>query len=146
MKKNGNYKAPFNYNKSGISLEYGDVRLVKEKNRAGFSDNRNHTSGNQASDNVPIVVVTTYKYAFKPAFTIVQLRKNSPALKAGLQINDVILTINNRESHEFTLQEMLEHFYGKDGKEIRLKIDRDGKILKFIFKLESILKQKSSSI
>lgn len=145
LKRNGNFKNSFSYNKSGISLEYGDVRLVKEKDRSGFSDKRNHTSGNQASDNIPIIVVTTYKYSLKPAFTIVQLRKDSPALRAGLKINDVILTINNRQSHEFTLQEMLDHFYGKDGKQIRLKIDREGNIMSFDFKLEPLLKQKNPS-
>ena len=145
IRKNGNFKTPFSYNKSGISIEYGDVRLVKEKDRGGFSDGRNHTSGNQASDNIPIIVVTTYKYSFKPAFTIVELRNDSPAHKVGIKIEDIILSINNKESHTFTLQEMLRFFYGKDGKRIRLKIDRNGTIMNFVFNLESALKQKSSS-
>ena len=132
MKKNGNFNDPFNYNKSGISLEYGDVRLVKERGRNKFDDNN-------SAENVAIIVVTTFKYSFKPAYTVAQLRKNSPAHRAGLQLGDVILTINNRQSYEFTLQEMLQHFYGKDGKKIKLSIDRDGLIMNFEFKLESLL-------
>ena len=145
IKKNGNFKAPFNYNKSGISIEYGDVRLVKEKDRSSFSDGRNHTSGNGASDNVPIIVVTTYKYSFKPAFTIVELRKNSPAHIAGIKVGDIILSVNNKDSYTLSLQEMLEYFYGKDGKRIKLTIDRNGTVMSFNFKLESPLKQKSPS-
>jgi len=141
IKKNGNFKTPFSYNKSGISIEYGDVRLVKEKGRNGFSDGRNHTSGNGASDNVPIIVVTTYKYSFKPAFTVVELRKNSPAHKAGIKIDDVILSINNKDSYTLTLQEMLEYFYRKDGSKIKLKIDRNGIVMDIAFKLESPLKK-----
>jgi len=142
LKKNGYFKKPFNYNKSGISIEYGDVRLVKERqNRSGGT--KYDTPGTDVQGNTPIILVTTYKYSFKPAFTIVQLRNNSPALRAGLRVNDVILSINSRESHEFTLQEMLDHFYGRDGKLIRLKVERDDKILDFTFMLEPILKQKS---
>jgi len=133
LRKNGNFKNPFSYNKSGITIEYGDVRLVKERERNKYEDS-------DTTENIPIIVVTTFKYSFKPAFTIVQLRRNSPAHKAGLQLGDVILTINNHQSYEFTLQEMLEHFYGKNGKKIKLRIDRDGRMLNFEFRLEPLLK------
>ncbi len=145
LKKNGKFNKPFDYNKSGISIEYGDVRLVKERQNRSGGGTKYDNPGTDLEGSTPIILVTTYKYSLKPAFTIVQLRKNSPALRAGLKINDVILSINSRESHEFTLQEMLEHFYGKDGKNIRLKIDRDGKTMNFGFKLEPIIKQKSPS-
>lgn len=135
LKKNGNYNAPFEYNKSGISLEYGDVRLVRIKDKSRFDNSQSNSR-----QDVPIIVVTTYKYALKPAFRIVQLRKESPALRAGLQLNDYIMAINGKEAHEFSLQEMLKHFYGKNGKKINLVIDRDGKIMKFSFKLEPLLK------
>lgn len=133
LRKNGNFKNPFSYNKSGITIEYGDVRLVKERERNKYEDS-------DTTENIPIIVVTTFKYSFKPAFTIVQLRRNSPAHKAGLQLGDVILTINNHQSYEFTLQEMLERFYGKNGKKIKLRIDRDGRMLNFEFRLEPLLK------
>jgi len=105
MKKNRFFSKPFPYDKSGISLEYGDVRLVTEKENK-FNDGRNYTSGNKTSGNVPIIVVTTYKYSFKPAFTIVQLREGSPAYNAGLLIEDVILKVNGEFTHAYSLQEM----------------------------------------
>ncbi|MBT8305235.1 MAG: aspartyl protease family protein [Bacteroidia bacterium] len=143
LKRNGYFKEPFHYNKSGISLEYGDVRLVKEeqtRNAGKYATPRTDVKGS-----TPIILVTTFKYSFKPAFTIVQLRKDSPALRAGLQLNDVILSVNNKPSHEFTLQEMIENFYGRDGTMVKLKIDRDGKEMVFEFRLEPILKKKSPS-
>ncbi len=132
LRKNGNFKNPFSYNKSGIAIEYGDVRLVKERERDKYEENN-------TAEPIAIIVVTTFKYSFKPAFTIVQLRKNSPAHRVGLQLGDVILSINNHQSYEFTLQEMLQHFYGKNGKKIKVRIDRDGKILNFEFRLEPLL-------
>ncbi len=140
LKRNSNFKRPFSYNKSGISLEYGDVRLVRESQK-GVDGNRYEDPQSRVQvSSTPIILVTTYKYSFKPAFTIVELRKNSPAMRAGLMINDVIVSINGKGSYEYTLQEMLQHFYGRDGKRIRLKIDRDGKLMDFQFDLESIIK------
>jgi len=132
LRKNGSFKNPFSYNKSGISIEYGDVRLVKERDK-------NKYENSDTAEPIAIIVVTTFKYSFKPAFTIVQLRNNSPAHRAGLQLGDVILTINNHQSYEFTLQEMLEHFYGKNGKKIKLRIDRDGRTMNYEFRLEPLL-------
>jgi len=143
LKKNGYFNEPFHYNKSGISLEYGDVRLVKEeqmRNAGKYAAPKTDVNGS-----MPIILVTTFKYSFKPAFTIVQLRKDSPALRAGLQLNDVILSVNNKQSHEFTLQEMIENFYGKDGTRVKLKVDRDGREMDFEFRLEPIIKKKSPS-
>ena len=80
-----------------------------------------------------------YRYSVKPAFTIVELRKYSPADKVGLQIGDVILKINSKEAFHYTLQELTHYFYDKAGKVIRLKVDREGRKLNFQFKLENIL-------
>jgi len=146
LKKNNNFKKSFSYNKSGISLEYGDVRLVRELQKGVDDASRYNDSDSRLQvSSTPIILVTTYKYSFKPAFTIVELRKDSPAIRAGLLVNDVIVSINGKGSYEYTLQEMLHHFYGKDGKRIRLKVDRDGKLMDFQFDLEPIFKQKSPS-
>lgn len=141
LKKNGYFKKPFDYNKSGISLEYGDVRLVKEKRNKYMNVGTDPNDGHS----IPVIVVTTYKYSFKPAFTVAELRKDSPADRAGIQINDIILKINGKQSYEYSLQEMIENFYGADGKKIKLKIDRNGKMLNIAFQLENLLHKKSPS-
>ena len=40
-----------------------------------------------------------YKYSIKSAYTIVELRKDSPADKAGLLIGDVILKIDDSDEN-----------------------------------------------
>ena len=74
-----------------------------------------------------------------PAFTIVELRKDSPAQRAGLQLGDVILAINNKKAHTYSLQDVTQLFFGEDGDRIKLLIDRKGVQMRFQFKLESLL-------
>lgn len=137
LKKNRNFSEPFYYNKSGISLEHDGVRVVRtvEQNRgiARFQ------SVNESVATSDLVVSGNYKYSLAPSFKIVELRIDSPAYRAGLQLGDVILNINNRHAHLYTMHQIIQMFYGEDGKRIRLLIDREGVQKKFEFKLESLL-------
>jgi hypothetical protein len=137
LNKNNNFKKPFNYNKSGIVLEHEGVRVIKEIDR----DNAilPFKIKNESVAQSSMVVSGTYKYTLTPSFTIVELRDNSPAQLAGLQIGDVILNINNRQAHLYSLQDIIQLFYGEDGKRIKLLVDRKGIQLKFQFKLKSLL-------
>lgn len=137
LKKNRNYAEPFYYNKSGISLEHDGVRVVRtvEQNKgiARFQ------SVNESVATSDLVVSGNYKYSLAPSFKIVELRTDSPAYRSGLQVGDVILNINNRHAHLYSMQQIIQMFYGEDGKRIRLLIDREGVQKKFEFKLESLL-------
>jgi C-terminal processing protease CtpA/Prc len=86
---------------------------------------------------------TTYRFSLKPAYRIVVLRKNSPAERAGLLVNDVIISINNKETHNLKLQEVNQYFTAANGNIIRLKIDRDGRFMSFKFRLEDVFKRKT---
>lgn len=133
FKKNGHFKEPFEYNKSGIVLEQDGVRVIKEGSRDPHNKkdhDRDELSG--------FSVIEAYKYSLKPAFRIVELRPDSPAHRSGLKLRDIILVINNREVQKLSLQEVNSFFRAKDGKSIKLKIDRDGVIMKFHFKLEKL--------
>lgn len=135
LKKNKNFKAPFSYNKSGIVLEQNGVILVKEKK------NRSSISYNESSDsNLVIETTTQYEFSLKPAYTIVELRKESPAERAGLLQGDIILSVNGKDSHLLELQNIVEYFKSKTGRLINLKVDRNGKILMFSFRLEDVFK------
>ena len=96
----------------------------------------------QTDSNVHVETITHYKLAVKPAYTIVEIRKDSPAEKAGLIKGDVILTINGKEAHTLELQNVIGYFKSKTGKMISLTIDRNGKIMSFDFRLEDVFKQK----
>lgn len=137
FKKNRYFSDPFYYNKSGIELEHNGVRVVRETNKD--LDFRGYGQSNPSVAQQTIIVSGTYKYTLAPAFTIVELRENSPAKKAGLELGDVLLTINGRHVHQYSLQEVIQMFYAETGKRIRLLIDRKGVQMKYEFRLEDLL-------
>ena len=133
FKKNSHFKDPFEYNKSGIILEQDGVRMVKEETQA------HQYKKDRVQDELSrLSVVAVYKYSLKPAFRIVELRPDSPAVKSGLKLGDIVLVINNREVHHLSLQEVNTFLRAKDGRSIKLKIERDGVIMTFQFKLEKL--------
>jgi len=141
LKKSKYFKNIFNYNKSGIELEHNGTRIVKERAEGKVANLVSDKNLNGVS-NSKVVLNTNYKFSIKPAYTIVELRQGSPAHKAGLMIGDIIISINNKESHNFSLQEVVHMFFDEEGKRIKLKIDRNGQFLIFKFKLESLFKKK----
>lgn len=138
LKRNKFFNAPFRYNKSGIELGHNGVRLVKDD--TGFISTTGKNKSKLADDNTKIVYSPTYKLKLKPAYVILELRKDSPAYSAGLQIGDTILSVNNKPAHQFALQDLMALFYDEHGKRIKLKIERDDTILSYSFKLVNMLK------
>lgn len=130
LRKNSHFKDEFSYNKSGIELAHDGVRFVKEINRKDTSSkaNNNTYSG--------VILNPEYKFSLKPAYVIVELRVGSPAELAGLEIGDVILRINGKQTHQYNLQEITKIFYGHHGKKIKMKIDRDGQLKSYNFLLQ----------
>ncbi|MFD2823054.1 aspartyl protease family protein [Lacinutrix iliipiscaria] len=139
LKKSKYFNEPFSYNKSGIELEHNGIRLVQEEKNIVPDIRSQRSNKDHTTPGGRLVFSREYRYSIKPAFVIVELRKDSPAEKVGLRINDVILRVNSKDASDYTLQEVTQFFYEKAGKTIRLKIDRDGEMLNFQFKLESVL-------
>ena len=139
LKKNKYFKEPFYYNKSGIELHHNGLRLVREQDDKIDLEKSSMSRNNNASNSTRIIIDPQYKLSLKPAYAIVELRENSAAYKAGLKINDIILTVNGKPAHQLTLQQVMAKFYDDDGKQIKLRVDRKGIILNFNFKLESPL-------
>jgi hypothetical protein len=137
LKKNALFKEKFSYNKSGIELAHNGVRLVKEIDDRISKEKSGIMGGDDPINSTKIVIDTQYKMTLKPAYTIVELRHDSPAKKAGLLIGDIVLRINNKPTHQFSLQDVMHEFYDDAGKHIRLKVDRNGKIMNFNFNLEN---------
>ena len=133
LKRNANFNEPFYYNKSGIILEQNGIRLVKEED-SNFSYNRSNDDNGSST----ITLQPTYHYSVKPAYSIVELREGSPAERAGLMIGDVILVVNNKNASNLKMQAISEIFSDKDGKLVKIKIERNGVILDFQFRLENL--------
>lgn len=131
--KNSKFKDKFSYNKSGIELAHDGIRIVREIKKTNIKSSDN----TQSSNNI-IVLDNQYKISLKPAYVIVELREGSPAKKAGLKIGDIVLSINGKQSYQFTLHQIIQMFYGDNGKKIKLRLDRDGAILNLSFKLQKL--------
>lgn len=137
IKRNRFFSQPFYYNKSGIELEHDGVRVIKEHNR----DIRMNDFGSENTSVAQhsMILNSSYRYTLAPSFTVVEIRKDSPAERAGLKLGDVILNINGRHAHQYTMQQVVQMFYGETGKRIKLTIDRAGIQMRYEFKLEDIL-------
>jgi hypothetical protein len=134
LKKAGSFSTGFNYNMSGITVAYSGKKLVREAESSEISIY--NTGNNIETTSNKLSFVTNYKYFFRPVFKISNLVKNSPAALAGLKEGDVFVLINNRDAHQYDLEDVINLFQERDGKRIFVKIKRDGKMMKFKFKLK----------
>lgn len=72
-------------------------------------------------------------------FFVKSLIKNGPSDKAGLMIDDEIVKIGYWSSWRYSLNRLTDIFASKEGKIIKLKVRRDGKIIPLTLKLENYL-------
>jgi PDZ domain len=136
LKKSSNFSEPFSYNKSGIELENSGMQWVQEtlKLNTTYQDNTFDSAGNRAgSSNFK------YKFELKPIFSIANIRSKSPAETVGLKPEDIILSINNTNVINYSLQKINQLLKPEDDKWIVIEVDRNGQILKFRFQLIDLL-------
>ena len=133
VKRSKYYNDPFLYNMSGIELAYSGNMLIRERDRS------KPEGVLVQSETTTIELVYRYVYAFKQSFHIVQIRKDSPAYKAGLLKDDIILQLNGRPVYDYKMEDIVHTFSTKPGKRIKLLVDRGGKILTYSFRLENVL-------
>lgn len=136
LRKGTSFSKPFRYNMSGIELAYNGKLLVKEQDFSNIALSKRSEGDFQSN----VVLNYNYKYTFKPTYKIFKLRKGSPAHKAGLQENDIVIKINGKYTFNLKLEEIVEKFYDKEHKKIKLVIERNGKDYEYQFELENILK------
>jgi PDZ domain len=136
LRKSSNYNEFFSYNKSGIELENSGMQWVPEtiKLSTTYQDNTFDSAGNRAgSSNF------RYKFELKPIFSISNIRSKSPAEIVGLKTEDIIISINNTNVNNFSLQKINQLLKSEDEKWITIEVDRKGQILKFRFLLKDLL-------
>lgn len=138
LKKNREFNAPFNYNKSGIEIQQQGMQWVQET---------------LYLQTVPIVVsedpfnIRTektgnnfkYKFNLKPVYSIANVRKNSPAFNSGLQKSDIIISINGNPTYKYSLQQMNAFLKSQEEQWITMEIERNKKVIKFKFQLQNVL-------
>lgn len=142
FKKNRYYKEPFTYNNSGIVLEHNGTMFVKEQIKVPKTDGY---SLNDDMSSVKIDLSISHRMSLKPIYSIVELRKSSNAYSSGLRVGDILLSINSKEVYNLKLNQINEILHGKTGRPIRLKIERNGEVKIFKFKLDNALKRNEPS-
>jgi len=137
VKKNKNYKQPFEYNMSGIEINHAGLQWIQEEESLNTNfvtrDKTSYESSFRGSEKVK------YKFVLKPIFVIAHIRKNSPADLSGLKKDDIVVRINGYGIERYSLQEVNALLKSQDGKKINFEIDRGNRRMKFTFYLKSIL-------
>ncbi|WP_372946903.1 aspartyl protease family protein [Mariniphaga sp.] len=73
-----------------------------------------------------------------PIFTITDIRENSPAYFAGLQVNDQILSLNNSNHQSLELNDINLLLQSRENKKIKITVLREGEEYKTSFELKKI--------
>jgi len=134
LKKNKNYKKQFYYDKSGLDIIHNGKVLVRE-----MKSKLDYAGSDMNSDNSKSVLTYSYSYVFKNSYIVAMVKPNSVAEFAGIQKGDVILEINGTPIYTLSLQEITQKMSDKEGRTIKLLIDRRGVQYTFKFKLKDLL-------
>ncbi len=129
FKKNKNFRKPFNYNMSGLTLEHQGLELMIKKNLA-----ENQVFSETSTKKIE---TSTMQISLIPKYIVVDVRPNSPAAEAGINIGDALMSINGKPSYEFKLYEILDMFSKEEGKKMTLEIERNDEIYKIKFFLKN---------
>ncbi len=139
FRKNGNFNSPFQYNMSGIELQHDGLRYIAERiaDRRGVVKKDGDTFGN-----VQLMFENRTRLSLVPEIVVSGIRAGSPADSAGLREGDVILAVNGKSVHTYKLQEIMEMLNERDGKKIRVLVERYSSDLLFTFVLKDMFKEK----
>lgn len=134
FKINHHFEDPFHGNMSGIEIQHKGLQWITTsyEDNPTISNNLFKANGEKISNNLK------YRFELKPVYLVTNIRKNSPAAIAGIQKEDVLVSINNRNAYNFTLQEIKELLKSDEGVIIEIEIERNGNKLKFKIKLEEV--------
>ncbi|WP_317194440.1 aspartyl protease family protein [Allomuricauda sp. CAU 1633] len=136
LQKNGNFRTPFQYNLAGIDLQHNGLRYIAES-IAGL-DGVVREDNNSSFGNVQILLENKTRLSLVPEIIVSGIRAGSPAAEAGLREGDVILAVNGKSIHRYKLQEVLKMLNEKEGKRIKVLIERYNKDLLFTFVLKKV--------
>jgi len=137
LRKNANYNDDFHFNLSGIELQHNGVRYIAER----IADSRGVVySDEKAFGDVQILMENRTRLSLVPEIIVSGIRAGSPAAEAGLQEGDVILAVNGKRIHRYKLQEVMRLLNEKEGKRIRVLIERYNRDLLFSFVLKNVFK------
>ena len=124
LDKNSNYNNKFYYNMAGFDIHHNGVDVIEERVQNDLpSGTTNLTEFIYENQKV------NFKYVLKPGIEILYVRKNSIADKAGLKINDKIISINKKKATNYRLTDIIEILNKSVNEKITIDVERNGKII-----------------
>ncbi len=139
LRKNSFFNDPFRFNMSGLELQHNGVRYIAES----ITDSRGVVKNeDRAFGDVQILMENRTRLSLVPEIIVSGIRAGSPADEAGLREGDVILAVNGKRVHKYKLQEILDMINEKEGKKVRLLIERYNSDLLFSFTLRDVFEKK----
>lgn len=123
LDKNSNFNNKFYYNIAGFDIRYNGVEIIEEKISVKNSVMTENTIGfsNAHVDNYD------FKYILKQGIEISYIRKNSLADKAGLKVDDKIISINGKKAVFYKLPEIIEILQKNIDETVIIEVERKGK-------------------
>ncbi|MBC8769215.1 aspartyl protease family protein [Arenibacter sp. BSSL-BM3] len=138
LRKNALFNRPFDFNLSGIDLQHNGVRYISES----LADARGVVikDDGQSFGNVQLLFENRTRLSVVPEIVVSGIRAGSPGHKAGLQEGDVILAVNGKKVHNYKLQQILHLLNEKEGKRIKVLIERYQKDMLLTYVLKDVFK------
>lgn len=137
IKPNRKFREPFEYNMSGLVVEHNGYHVVKNADEIApqFAIEENERTGGIE------VYRSSYqvKFTLEPQYQIAEIRPDSPAEIEGLKKGDIILELNKKPAHKYSLDEISKIFSSREGRKIKIIIEREGREIEYAFYLKRIL-------
>jgi hypothetical protein len=112
-----------------VFIDYGPAELHLRPNKYFGSDFTFNFSGIEVEAPFPGL----------PYYQISRVVEESPADHSGLQVGDVVQSINWNRTVHMTLDELYEALQVKCGRKLRIKVQRDSLQMKFKFRIEDCM-------
>lgn len=137
LTKNSRFSDPFHFNLAGLELEHAGMRYIAEQ----ITDSRGVVREDKGNfGNVQILLQNRTRVSLVPEIVVSAIRAGSPADEVGLREGDVILAVNGKPVHRYKLQEVIQMINEKEGKRVKLHIERYDSDLVFSFVLKTLFK------
>ncbi|MEG3659820.1 PDZ domain-containing protein [Arenibacter palladensis] len=138
LRKNALFDHPFDFNLSGINIQHNGMRYISES--IADAGGLVLSNGGKSFGDVQILFDNMTRLSMVPEIIVSGIRAGSPGHKAGLQEGDVILAVNGKKVHQYKLQQILHMLNEKEGKRVKVLIERYQKDMLITYVLKDLFK------